>query len=148
MYLMSCSTAKASISGSSVVPGLPNMTLMPSCFRRSRKARFPDITGKFLSPRLTIQTFSGYPMIARVLRHNLAIAKHAADAGLATKLFVAVSAEDGGWPRQVPRGPLHDVEEIINGGRQRNVAAGDDDDGDAGKLFLDRNGAQQLRGDR
>src|SRR5580698_3610819 len=144
MYLMSCSTAKASISGSSVVPGLPNMTLMPSCFRRSRKARFPDITGKFLSPRLTIHVFSGYPMIARVLRHNLAIAKHAADAGLATKLFVAA----GGWPRQVPRGPFHDVEEIIDGRRQRNVAAGDDDNGDAGKLFLDRNGAQQLRGDR
>src|SRR5580698_8604426 len=47
---MSCSTAKASISGNSVVPGLPNMTLTPSCLSRSRKARFPDITGKFLSP--------------------------------------------------------------------------------------------------
>src|SRR5580698_9965373 len=42
---MSCSTAKASISGNSVVPGLPNMTLTPSCLSRSRKARFPDITG-------------------------------------------------------------------------------------------------------
>src|ERR1700719_3441287 len=47
---MSCSTAKASISGNSVVPGLPNITLTPSCLSRSRKARFPDITGKFLSP--------------------------------------------------------------------------------------------------
>jgi hypothetical protein len=33
-----------------VVPGLPNITLTPSCLSRSRKARFPDITGKFLSP--------------------------------------------------------------------------------------------------
>src|SRR5580704_9227077 len=46
---MSFSTAKASISGNSVVPGLPNITLMPSCLSRSRKARFPDITGKFFS---------------------------------------------------------------------------------------------------
>src|SRR5262245_21514599 len=42
---MSFSTAKASISGNSVVPGLPNMMLTPSCLSRSRKARFPDMTG-------------------------------------------------------------------------------------------------------
>jgi hypothetical protein len=29
-----------------VVPGLPNITVTPSCLSRSRKARFPDITGK------------------------------------------------------------------------------------------------------
>ena len=46
---MSCSTAKASISGNSVVPGLPNMTVTPSCLSRSRKARFPDITGTISS---------------------------------------------------------------------------------------------------
>jgi hypothetical protein len=32
-----------------VVPVSPNITLTPSCRSRSRKARFPDITGKFLS---------------------------------------------------------------------------------------------------
>src|SRR5918995_7169486 len=42
---MSFSTAKASISGNSVVQGLPNMMLTPSCFSRSRNARFPDMTG-------------------------------------------------------------------------------------------------------
>src|SRR5690349_1122168 len=42
---MSFSTAKASISGSSVVPGLPNTISTPSCLRRSRKARFPDMRG-------------------------------------------------------------------------------------------------------
>src|SRR5579863_7080580 len=47
---MSFSTAKASISGSSVVPGLPNITLTPSCRSRSRKARFPLITGKGVPP--------------------------------------------------------------------------------------------------
>src|ERR1700686_3487104 len=52
---MSCSTAKASISGNSVVPGLPNMTVTPSCLSKSRKARFPDITGKFLSHRLSFR---------------------------------------------------------------------------------------------
>src|SRR5580700_10185685 len=46
---MSFSTAKASISGNSVVPGLPNITLPPSCLSRARKARFPDIMGNFLS---------------------------------------------------------------------------------------------------
>src|SRR5437763_117897 len=43
---MSFSTAKASISASSVVPGLPNTTSTPSCFRISRNARFPEMTGK------------------------------------------------------------------------------------------------------
>ncbi len=43
---MSRSTANASISGSSVVPGLPNNTSTPSCFRISRNARFPEMTGK------------------------------------------------------------------------------------------------------
>src|SRR5262249_2472567 len=42
---MSFSTAKASISGNSVVPGLPNTMPTPSCLSRSRNARFPDITG-------------------------------------------------------------------------------------------------------
>src|SRR5829696_3279813 len=42
---MSRSTAKASISGNSVVPGLPNRTSTPSCFRSSRKARFPEMRG-------------------------------------------------------------------------------------------------------
>src|SRR3954451_170260 len=46
---MSFSTAKASISGSSVVPGLPNTIPTPSCFSRSRKARLPDITGTGVS---------------------------------------------------------------------------------------------------
>ena len=43
------STANASISGSSVVPGLPNNTSTPSCFRISRNARFPEMTGKVSS---------------------------------------------------------------------------------------------------
>src|SRR5437763_8985005 len=43
---MSFSTANASISASSVVPGLPNTTSTPSCFRISRNARFPEMTGK------------------------------------------------------------------------------------------------------
>src|SRR5712692_922385 len=47
---MSFSTAKASISGNSVVPGLPNRTSTPSCFKSSRKARFPDMTGKLRPP--------------------------------------------------------------------------------------------------
>src|ERR1700720_3053518 len=66
---MSCSTAKASISGSSVVPGLPNITLTPSCLSKSRKARFPDITGKFLSPG-----HSGSRAVAReteIHNHNI-----------------------------------------------------------------------------
>ena len=42
---MSFSTAKASISGNSVVPGLPNMMSTPSCLSRSRNARLPDMTG-------------------------------------------------------------------------------------------------------
>src|SRR5262245_4919138 len=45
-YLSSFSVANASISGNSVVPGLPNMISTPSCLSRSRKARFPDMTGK------------------------------------------------------------------------------------------------------
>src|SRR5260370_30253284 len=49
MYLISVSTAKASISGNSVVPGLPNTISTPSCLRSSRKARFPDIAGKIVS---------------------------------------------------------------------------------------------------
>src|SRR4051812_45642542 len=52
---MSFSTAKASISGSSVVPGLPNMMLTPSCLSRSRNARFPDITGMEVSRRYGLQ---------------------------------------------------------------------------------------------
>src|SRR5215213_4146714 len=43
---MSFSTANASISASSVVPGLPNTTSTPSCFKISRNARFPEMTGK------------------------------------------------------------------------------------------------------
>src|SRR3954447_21038042 len=43
---MSLSTASASISGSSVVPGLPNRMSTPSCLRISRNARFPEMTGK------------------------------------------------------------------------------------------------------
>src|ERR1041384_755393 len=43
---MSFSTANASISASSVVPGLPKTTSTPSCFRISRNARFPEMTGK------------------------------------------------------------------------------------------------------
>src|SRR5215471_11457205 len=45
-YRSSFSVANASISGNSVVPGLPNMISTPSCLSRSRKARFPDITDK------------------------------------------------------------------------------------------------------
>src|SRR5580700_5802456 len=60
---MSVSTAKASINGSSVVPGLPNMTLTPSCLSRSRKARFPDITGKIDS----------YGKYSRADKHKAAI---------------------------------------------------------------------------
>src|SRR5712672_4468508 len=55
-YLISFSTAKASISGSSVVPGLPNTISTPSCLSRSRKARFPDMTGKADSKGLGIGT--------------------------------------------------------------------------------------------
>src|SRR5205085_11041872 len=43
---MSFSTANASISANSVVPGLPNRMSTPSCFRISRNARFPEMTGK------------------------------------------------------------------------------------------------------
>src|SRR6266568_3344259 len=46
---MSFSTAKASISGNSVVPGLPNTIPTPSCLSRSRNARLPDITGTMVS---------------------------------------------------------------------------------------------------
>src|SRR5216684_8110572 len=46
MYLISFSTANASISGSSVVPGLPNTISTPSCLSNSRKARFPDMARK------------------------------------------------------------------------------------------------------
>src|SRR5436309_2743192 len=46
---MSFSTANASISASSVVPGLPNTTSTPSCLRISRNARFPEMTGKVSS---------------------------------------------------------------------------------------------------
>src|SRR5579862_7169503 len=60
---MSFSTAKASISGNSVVPGLPNITLTPSCLSKSRKARFPLITGKFLSLRHSGAPRSGEPGI-------------------------------------------------------------------------------------
>src|SRR6185437_8174818 len=49
---ISFSTAKASINGSSVVPGLPKTISTPSCLSRSRKARFPDMTGTGLAPRL------------------------------------------------------------------------------------------------
>src|SRR5215831_7878696 len=48
-YRSSFSVANASISGNSVVPGFPNMISTPSCLSRSRKARFPDITGKTFS---------------------------------------------------------------------------------------------------
>src|SRR5262249_13755992 len=48
-YRSSFSVANASISGNSVVPGLPNMISTPSCLSRSRKARFPDMTGKTIS---------------------------------------------------------------------------------------------------
>src|SRR5215467_10755752 len=39
------SRARPSIKGSSVVPGLPNMTSTPSCFRISRKACLPEVKG-------------------------------------------------------------------------------------------------------
>src|SRR5262245_32786020 len=48
-YRSSFSVANASISGNSVVPGFPNMISTPSCLSRSRKARFPDMTGKTFS---------------------------------------------------------------------------------------------------
>ena len=38
--------------GNSVVPGLPNRYSTPSCFSRSRKARFPDMTGQEVLPTL------------------------------------------------------------------------------------------------
>src|SRR5579864_104242 len=60
---MSFSTAKASISGNSVVPGLPNITLTPSCLSKSRKARFPLITGKLLSSGHSGAPRSGEPGI-------------------------------------------------------------------------------------
>src|ERR1700756_2707609 len=44
-YRRSCSAAKASINGSSVVPGLPNSIRTPSCFNNSRSALFPGIIG-------------------------------------------------------------------------------------------------------
>src|SRR5262249_48590286 len=47
------STANASISGNSVVPGLPNMMLTPSCLSRSRNARLPDMVGKQCLPRFS-----------------------------------------------------------------------------------------------
>src|SRR4029079_16997622 len=46
---ISLSTASASISGSSVVPGLPNRISTHSCLRVSRNARFPEMTGKISS---------------------------------------------------------------------------------------------------
>ena len=55
----SFSVAKASISGNSVVPGLPNMISTPSCLSRSRKARFPDITGKSVLPMLGSRPMPG-----------------------------------------------------------------------------------------
>jgi hypothetical protein len=45
MYRSSVSAASASIKGSSVVPGLPNITRMPSCFNNSSSAVFPGIIG-------------------------------------------------------------------------------------------------------
>ena len=49
---MAGSRASPSMSGSSVVPGLPNMTLTPSSFRISRKACLPETNGmKFLLGR-------------------------------------------------------------------------------------------------
>src|SRR5262252_3024698 len=48
-YRSSFSVANASISGNSVVPGFPSMISTPSCLSRSRKARFPDMTGKTFS---------------------------------------------------------------------------------------------------
>src|SRR5438876_10694934 len=59
-YRSSFSVAKASIRGNSVVPGLPNMISTPSCLSRSRKARFPDITGK-----KDLQVFSLSPQAGR-----------------------------------------------------------------------------------
>src|SRR5258708_12762279 len=61
MYLISFSTAKASISGNSVVPGLPNTISTPSCLRSSRKARFPDIAGKIVSVGLFRDLPPPYP---------------------------------------------------------------------------------------
>src|SRR5436190_21991998 len=54
MYRISLSTASASISASSVVPGLPNRMSTPSCFRTSRNARFPEMTGKTSSDFLVL----------------------------------------------------------------------------------------------
>src|SRR4029453_1302098 len=44
-YVSAGSSARPSMSGSSVVPGFPNMYCTPSCFRTSRKARLPDVSG-------------------------------------------------------------------------------------------------------
>src|SRR6202162_3378708 len=66
-YLISCSTAKASISGSSVVPGLPNTISTPSCLRSSRKARFPDMTGKAVSNGFGMEPGGGYRVDIRMV---------------------------------------------------------------------------------
>src|SRR5262249_5501487 len=69
---MSFSTANASISGSSVVPGLPNMMFTPSCLSRSRNARLPDMTGTGCLQWLMLECWSGLrlrcPFAVRVPR--------------------------------------------------------------------------------
>ena len=67
---MSFSTAKASISGSSVVPGLPNTIPTPSCLSRSRKARLPDITGTGVSKGLKLR-LSERPLTSPRLRREV-----------------------------------------------------------------------------
>src|SRR6185436_8550633 len=64
---MSLSTASASISGSSVVPGLPNSTSTPSCFRISRNARFPEMTGKTSSACFWVWAEGGTLFVAHDL---------------------------------------------------------------------------------
>src|SRR3954469_6115809 len=77
MYRISLSTASASISASSVVPGLPNRMSTPSCFRISRNARFPEMTGKTSSEFLCavrggllaqqVFVFAGEHQLARLI---------------------------------------------------------------------------------
>src|ERR1044072_5554271 len=64
---MSLSTASASISGSWVGPGLPNSTSTPSCFRTSRNARFPEMTGKTSSACFWVLAEGGTLFVAHDL---------------------------------------------------------------------------------
>src|SRR5213078_1999137 len=67
-YRMPGSRASPSISGSSVVPGLPNITETPSCLRSSRNACLPEMYGIGPDDKLSCVSLPDAPLLRAARR--------------------------------------------------------------------------------